>query len=208
METALYWIAGISTGLFVLRLVLMFIGLDGSDAADAADALHGMDALHGLDSASAVDAVDGNAADVLHAHDIDAVADFKVFTLLTAIVTLMVGSWSSLLLLSLNIAALVSLLGGFAIGFVVALGVGYAIFSMRKLEHDGTIRNFEAEGLKGTCYVKIPEAGEGKGQVQVTVQGRLLTFDAVSDGPEIPSFKPVVVMSRIDEKTLRVCPTD
>ena len=48
----------------------------------------------------------------------------------------------------------------------------------------------------------------GEPQVQVTVKGRLLTFDAISDGPEIPSFKPVVVMTRIDEKTLRVCPTE
>ena len=32
--------------------------------------------------------------------------------------------------------------------------------------------------------------------------------DAVSDGPAIPSFKPVVVMERLDEKTLRVCPTE
>ncbi|MCA8910290.1 MAG: hypothetical protein KDB82_01190 [Planctomycetes bacterium] len=200
METALYWIAGITTGLFVIRLVLMFIGLDGSGAADAADALHGADAMDALDS--------GDPTDVLHAHDAADIADFKVFTILTAIVTLMVGSWMSLLFLSMSIAPWISLLGGFGVGFVAALGVGYAIFSMRKLEHDGTIRQFEAEGLKGTCYVKIPEAGQGKGQVQVTVKGRLLTFDAISDGPEIPSFKPVVVMTRIDEKTLRVCPTE
>ena len=194
MEAILYWIAGISTGLFVVRLVLMFIGLDGHDALDAGDAMHAMDG--------------GDAVDALHAHDASDIADFKVVTLMTGIVTLMVGGWTSLLLLSLKMAPWISLVGGFAIGFVVSLGVGYAIYSMRKLEHDGTIRNFEAEGLKGTCYVKIPEAGAGKGQVQVTVSGRLLTFDAISDGPEIPSFKPVIVMSRIDEKTLRVCPTE
>ncbi|MCA8916158.1 MAG: hypothetical protein KDB90_12170 [Planctomycetes bacterium] len=191
METVLYWIAGISTGLFAIRLVLLFIGLDG--AGDAADAMHGLD---------------GDAGDALTLHDASDIADFKVFTLMTAIVTLMVGGWTALLMRSLQVSDWVSLVGGFAIGFVVSLGVGYAIYSMRKLEHDGTIRNFEAEGLKGTCYVKVPEAGSGKGQVQVTVSGRLLTFDAVSDGPEIPSFKPVIVMARVDEKTLRVCPTE
>ena len=55
METALYWIAGITTGLFVIRLVLMVIGLDGSGAADAADALHGADAMDVLDSGDPTD---------------------------------------------------------------------------------------------------------------------------------------------------------
>jgi hypothetical protein len=120
----------------------------------------------------------------------------------------MIGSWTALLFLSMDMNEWLSLGLGYVIGFVASLGVGYAVFSLHKLEHDGAIRNFKAEGLKGTVYVRIPEAGKGKGQVQVTVSGRLKTFDAISDGPEIPSFKPIVVMSRVDESTLRVCPTE
>jgi hypothetical protein len=63
-------------------------------------------------------------------------------------------------------------------------------------------------GQKGTVYAKIPEAGKGRGQSQVTVKGRLRTFDAVSDGPEIPSFQTVVVMSKVENNLLRVCPTE
>jgi hypothetical protein len=179
MEIALIWIGGISTALFALRLVLMFVGADVSDAAEG-----------GL------------------AHDIGDVADFKIFSLLTAVVTLMVGSWTALLLLSMDTPNWLSLVGGYGIGFGASIGVAYALYSMRKLEHDGAIREFKAEGLKGTVYVRIPEAGKGKGQVQITVLGRLRTFDAISDGPEIESFKPIVVMARVDENTLRVCPTD
>lgn len=189
METVLLWVAGISTGLFLIRLVLMFIGLDGAD-----------------DSGALLDATD--TADVISAHDAADLADFKVFTLMTFIVTFMVGGWVSLAFLSMEMPSWLALLLGGGIGFVAAMGVSYAIYSMRKLEHDGTLREFEAKGLKGTCYVTIPEAGAGKGQVQVTISGRLFTFDAVSDGPEIASFKPVAVMERLDEKTLRVCPTE
>jgi membrane protein implicated in regulation of membrane protease activity len=183
METVLYILAGVSTAFFALRLILMFIGIDGADQADAM-----------------------GVGD--HIDDAVAAADFKVFTLLTGIVTLMVGSWSALLFLSLGWNEWVSLGAGYAVGFVASLGVGYAIFSLRKLEHDGTVREFKAEGLKGTVYVRIPEAGKGKGQVQVTVNGQMKTFDAVSDGPQIESFKPIVVMARIDESTLRVCPSE
>jgi hypothetical protein len=179
LETVLYVLAGVTTAFFALRLVLMFIGLDGS---------HG-DMPSDLSDAAAA-------------------ADFKIFTVLTVVVTVMVGSWLALLLLKLDMNTPLALGISAAVGFVAALGVGYAIYSLRKLEHDGAIRDFEAEGLKGTCYVKIPEAGQGKGQVQLKVQGRVRTFDAVSDGPEIDSFKPIVVMARIDDKTMRVCQTD
>lgn len=189
METVLLWIAVLATAFFAIRLVLMFIGLDGAD-----------------DSGALLDAVD--TADVISAHDAMDAADFKVFTLMTFIVTLMVGGWAGLLFLSLGWNEWLSVAAGTGIGFATGIGVSYAIFSMRKLEHDGTLRNFEAKGVKGTCYVTIPEAGGGKGQVQVTIEGRLFTFDAVSDGPKIDSFKPIVVMERLDETTLRVCPTE
>lgn len=181
MENALIVIGGVSTALFAVRLVMMFIGVDGHDG----------DAMHTPESSSVGD-----------------VADFKIFTLLTGIVTLMVGSWTTLLFMNLTWPIWLSLGAGYAIGFVAAIGTGYALFSMRKLESDGTIRNFEAAGLKGTCYLAIPEAGKGKGQVQISVKGRLRTFDAVSDGPAIESFKPIVVMSRLDGTTLRVCQTE
>jgi hypothetical protein len=188
METALYFIAGTASAIFLIRLVLMLIGLD----SDAGGEMLGVDAT----------------PDAISAHDMADAADFKIFTFMTFIVTFMVGGWASLLFLEMGWAQWMALTLGGAIGFVAALGVTYAMFSMRKLEHDGTLRKFEAKGVKGTCYIKVPEAGAGKGQVQVTIKGRLFTFDAVSDGPEIPSFKPVVVMERLDEKTLRVCPTE
>jgi hypothetical protein len=188
METALYFIAGTASAIFLIRLVLMLIGLD----SDAGGEMLGVDAT----------------PDAISAHDMADAADFKIFTFMTFIVTFMVGGWASLLFLEMGWAQWMALSVGGAIGFVAALGVTYAMFSMRKLEHDGTLRKFEAKGVKGTCYIKVPEAGAGKGQVQVTIKGRLFTFDAVSDGPEIPSFKPVVVMERLDEKTLRVCPTE
>jgi hypothetical protein len=188
METALYFIAGISTALFFIRLVLMLVGFDGDGGGEMLGATATPDAIS--------------------AHDMADAADFKIITLMTFIVTFMIGGWTSLLFLEMGWAAWMALSVGGAIGFVAALGVTYAMFSMRKLQHDGTLREFEAKGVKGTCYISVPEAGAGKGQVQVTIKGRLFTFDAVSDGPAIPSFKPIVVMERLDAKTLRVCPTE
>jgi hypothetical protein len=75
METVLYWIAGVSTALFAVRLILLFVGVDGADTPDDP----------------------GMVGDV---NDAASAADFKVFTILTLVVTLMIGSWASLLLLA------------------------------------------------------------------------------------------------------------
>jgi len=188
MEDVLFWIACIFTGLFLIRIVLMFVGLDADGGAEM------------LGSTATPDA--------LSAHDAADAADFKVFSFMTLFATVMFGSWIVLLFLNLGFATWQSWLLGGGLGFGAGVAGSYALFSVRKLQHDGTLREFEAKGLKGTCYVTVPEAGAGKGQVQITIKNRLFTFDAVSDGPEIPSFKPVVVMERLDEKTLRVCPTE
>lgn len=187
MEYTLYWIGGITTALFAIRLVLMLIGVDGAtDAADAGGAVDTLDASHMASDA----------------------ADFKIFSLMTLLVTLMMGSWIALGILEADLPAWLALVGGYGIGFGGGVGTSYALFSMRKLDSDGTVKVDDAVGLKGTVYVKIPEAGQGKGQIQVTVKGRLRTFDAVSDGPEIASFKTVAVMSKVENNLLRVCPTE
>lgn len=187
MEYTLYWIGGITTALFMIRLVLMLIGVDGAaDAASATGAVDTLDAGH-------------MAADA---------ADFKVFSLMTLLVTLMMGSWIAVGMLEAGLAPWIALVGGYGVGFGGGVATSYALFSMKKLESDGTVKTEDAVGLKGTVYVKIPEAGQGKGQIQVTVKGRLRTFDAVSDGPEIASFKTVAVMSKVENNLLRVCPTE
>jgi len=192
MEYILYWIAGVTTALFAIRVILMLIGIGGMEGADAANA---------LDAAHAVDTLDAGHM----AHD---VADFKIVSLMTILVTLMVGSWTVLFLRGQELPDWAALLGGYGGGFLAGIGVSYAMFSMKKLESDGTVRTEDAVGLKGTVYVKVPEAGKGKGQIQITVKGRVRTFDAISDGPEIVSFKPVVVMSMVEDNLLRVCPTE
>jgi len=187
MEYWLYWIAAITTALFAIRLVLMLIGLDGAgDAADAAGAVDTLDAAHAAGDA----------------------ADFKIFSLMTLLVTLMLGSWAAIGMIEYGLPHWVALAGGYGGGFGAGIGVSYLLFSMKKLEADGTVRIDDAVGLKATVYAKIPEAGNGRGQVQVTIKGRLRTIDAVSDGPEIPSFSTVVVMSKVENNLLRVCPTE
>jgi hypothetical protein len=181
--TILYFVAITSSVLFLLKLALMALG-GGHDGG----------AFH-------------DTGDV--AHDASEAAQFKFISTQMLITLFMFGGWFSLMFIQgMHWEPLPGIALGAAIGLAMGLLFSYGMYSLRKLESDGTIRDFKAEGLKGTCYLRVPEAGKGKGQVQIVVKNRTLTLDAVSDGPAIESFKKVVVMQRIDENTLRVCETE
>lgn len=181
--TILYFVAITSSVIFLIKLLLMALGgsHDGGDFHDVGDAAH-------------------DAADA---------AQFKFLSTQMLLALFMFGAWFSLLFIQgLKWDPLPGLGLGAVIGLCMGVAISYGMFSLRKLESDGTIRDFKAEGLKGTCYLRVPEAGKGKGQVQVVVNNRTLTMDAVSDGPAIESFKKIVVMGRLDKDTLRVCETE
>jgi hypothetical protein len=56
--------------------------------------------------------------------------------------------------------------------------------------------------------MKVPAKGEGQGKVQVSVSGRLMTINAVSDGPALDAFADVRVVAARDDETLVVAPID
>ena len=181
--TFLYFVAITTSVIFLIKLVMVVMGGSGDhgDFHDVGDTAH--------DTASA--------------------AQFKFFSTQMLIGTFMFGGWFSLLFVQgMKWDPMPALGAGIGIGLAMGVAMSYAMFSLRKLESDGTIRDFKADGLKGTCYLRVPEAGKGKGQVQIMVQNRTLTLDAVSDGPAIESFKKIVVMGRVDKNTLRVCETE
>ncbi len=61
---------------------------------------------------------------------------------------------------------------------LVIVGIMRAMMSMRD---SGTLDLNNAVGQGATVYVTIPPTGEGRGQVEILIQGRLATLQAVSD---------------------------
>ena len=71
------------------------------------------------------------------------------------------------------------------------------------LQSSGTLKIENALGANGRVYLTIPAKGEGK--VEVTVQGRLMVFDAVStEGVELRTDTQVTVQKVIKPATLGV----
>jgi membrane protein implicated in regulation of membrane protease activity len=154
--------------IFVIRMVLMVVGLSDHDVHDG-----------GLDH------VDGHG---------DSDVSFKLFSLhgLTCFF-MMFG----LVGLGLSRQFWVPDIIAAAIGTVAGLFTFWVIAklfsSMTKLQSDGTLKLSNAIGQQGKVYLTIP--ADGTGQVQVAFQGRLMIYDAISaNKEEIKTGDQIVVI--------------
>lgn len=96
-----------------------------------------------------------------------------------------------------------------AIAIATGLTAMYVVYYMASLLHrfnaDGTVRIKRALGQPGTVYIPIPGGNVGVGKVQMTVQGRIMEFEAVTDDEErLPSGERVRVIEVIGPDTVKV----
>lgn len=74
----------------------------------------------------------------------------------------------------------------------------------RKLDQDGTFKIEECLGKTATVYLRIPGAENGKGKIQISINGSVLELDALTDDDDIPSGQNVKVTEIINNSTVKV----
>lgn len=99
--------------------------------------------------------------------------------------------------LALAVAAVV---GGAALA-----AVAWAMRQMMRLERDGTVRMESAVGSAAVVYLGIP-GGTAPGKVHITLGGRTVECQAVSEKP-LATGTPVVVVDVLGPGTLEVVPS-
>lgn len=178
-DTTFYFLmAATGTALFVLRMALMlFTGLD--------------------DGGGDFDVDDGG----IEAHG----GDFSLFSLFSILSFMMGAGWMGLSArLNWNLGSFPAALLAFGFGFTLMLFSSWGMWQMRKMSQPTRWNPQGAVGTTGTVYMRIPEAKEGRGKVQVSVGGSRRTLDAVSSSGAIESFKAVRVTAVRDDGTLVV----
>ena len=96
----------------------------------------------------------------------------------------------------------------------VAVLVGVAFVFMfflikkqtKKLEHNGAFNIADCVGKTVDVYLRIPANKSGKGKVQVSLNGSVHEFEALTEGEAIASGQKVEVVSVIDGSTVLVAP--
>jgi membrane protein implicated in regulation of membrane protease activity len=161
--------------LFVIRLGFQFLGmthdLDAGTGLDHADGLDGA----GLDHADGIE----HTADAGHA---DADLSFKLLTFQGLVAFFMMFGLVGLMLdVGFNVGAILSAAGAFAAGSASLWLIAKAMTLMVHLQSSGNIDLKKAIGEEGTVYLTIPAGGVGK--IQVSVQDRLMEFEAEANDP-------------------------
>ena len=101
----------------------------------------------------------------------------------------------------------ISTAAGGACGLVFLWTVWKTMKGLNSLKSDGTVDYANAVGEVGTVYIPVHPNRKGGGQIQVKVQGRERTIQAVTDSEkEIGNLEKVKVVEKIDQHTVLVAP--
>ena len=113
--------------------------------------------------------------------------------------------WTAILLQgSVKSTALLIVLA-ILVGIGLVTAVMYLFKWLSTMQQSGNINVYKAcVGCQGKCYLRIPGERQGEGKVQITIQGAVREYNAVTDGDEIKTGTPVKVVEAINANTLLV----
>ena len=111
-----------------------------------------------------------------------------------------------MLMQSLGLPLFLALPVGVAAGAAAAVAVTRIMRAMLRMESDGTVDMAHAVGAEGTVYLRIPGDRSSPGKVHLTVQGRLLEVQAVSEQP-LANGAQVMVIEVVGPDTVEVVPS-
>ena len=171
-----YWIvAGVTSLIFVIQMIMTFVGID---AADGADADFSGDAH--LDS------------------------PYPFFSVRNLVNFFLGFGWGGVCFYnsfeSKGWVAALALLTG----IVFVLLFFLIIKQFLKLGQDNSFRIGETVGKSADVYLAIPAAKSGKGKIQISVRGAFHEIDAQTEGERIPTSSIVKVEQLIDNQTVLV----
>ena len=153
----------------------------------------GMDTDGGMDvDVSADTATDGDSG------------PFQLFTFRNFINFLLGFGWSIISFEKAIENQFVLILVSAVIGVLLVMAVMAIFRFMSRMEQSGTINMANAVGCKGNVYLKIPGEKRGEGKVQISIQGAIREFNALTAGEELETGAPIRVVEVINDNTLLV----
>lgn len=89
-------------------------------------------------------------------------------------------------------------------GTAAMFGTAVAMRWMLGFEDDGTVSIHGAVGATGTVYLAIPGERQGAGKVTLTLQNRIVEYQAVTSDAPLPTGAPIMVVDVVGPNTVHV----
>jgi hypothetical protein len=200
MVETIYLVCAIVGGtLLVLQLLMGLLGLGHHDDVGGDHDLHDASGDH-----------DAHGTDHDHTHEQHGGAGSWFLSVLTfrsivAALTFfgLVGLTASR---NLKHEAPISLALAVAAGLAALFLVAYLMRMLHRLKSDGTVHIERAVGRSGTVYLTIPGQKAGMGKVTLSLQNRLVEYQAVTPHPQLPTGAKIVVTAILGPDTVEVAP--
>lgn len=172
-----FWVcAVVGSIIFLIQMVLTLIGMDSSD----------MD-------------VDFDGADTM-----DLGGGISLFSIKNFVNFIVGFGWGGVCLSTAIENYWVLTLLALLVGVAFVLMFFFIKKQTKKLEHNGAFDIADCVGKTVDVYLRIPAGQSGKGKVQVSLNGSIHEFDAMTAGDSIASGQKVEVVSTIDGSTVLV----
>lgn len=170
--------------IFVIQSILTFVGIGGGDDGG----LDG-DFSSGFDDLSTLDADPG----------------MNLYTFRNLVNFLLGFGWSAILLRAYIGSVGWLMLVSVVIGAALVAVVMYLFKWLSSMQQSGNINVFKSGvGCQGSVYLTVPAERSGEGQVQITINGSVREYHAVTDGDEIKTGTPIKVVEVLNSHTLLV----
>ena len=162
-----FWaIALIATGIFLVQAILTLVGMDADYDFDF---------------------IDGDTMDTGGA--------MSLFSIRSLVNFLLGFGWGGITMIGKTDSTFLIYLMAIIVGCLFAYCFLYLRRKLKGLESNGMINLSECVGMKGNAYLRIPENRKGKGKIQISVNGSIHEFDAVTEGSEIPTGSNIRIVA-------------
>jgi len=118
-----------------------------------------------------------------------------------------IGGWTGVLGYRLTDLPPIGVLGvALVAGIMGLIATAMMMKSMKNLEETGNLDITNAIGQTAEVYLGIPPARSGRGQVKITLQGKMIILDAITDNDKLISTGTKVIIYAHEKGLLSVEP--
>ena len=178
------WAVTLSASLiFIIQSILTFVGADADSSFDTDVDLSG--------DGSDLSNIDGGS---------------NLYTFSNFVNFILGFGWSAILLQNSIASVPLLILVSVIIGIALVVAVMYLFKWLASMQQSGNIDvNKSAKGCEGTVYLTIPAARAGEGKVQISINGAVREYDAVTESDSaLKSGTPIRVVDVVNASTLLV----
>ena len=174
--------------IFIIQSILTFLGADSGDGSIDTD----FDS--GFDSEVADATVEGGT---------------NLYTFRNFVNFILGFGWSAILLQEKITSIPLLLIVSAVIGVALVAAVMYLFKWLSGMQQSGNINLYKsAVGCNGTVYIPIPAERKGEGKVQISINGSVREYNALTDGDALKTTTPIRVVEVIGPGTLLVEPLE